>query len=74
MLKDIISVSSRIFDLFIGTNIAVARYAESVDYSQRTGKCGKCGSKTYLLKGTMTKDCCPYCGIIRELNAPITVY
>jgi len=39
----------------------------SADYSRPSGRCGKCGHQTYMQKGSMTYDVCPWCTVMRIL-------
>lgn len=38
-----------------------------IDFERPTGRCGVCGHKTYMIKGSMTEDVCVYCKIQRML-------
>lgn len=44
----------------------------SADYDRPSGKCGKCGHQTYMQKGSMTNDICPWCAVMRVL-IPLTI-
>lgn len=47
-----------------------------IDFERPTGICSHCGHKTYMIKGSMTEDVCPWCKIMRllvPLRLPIEV-
>ncbi|MBE6336607.1 MAG: hypothetical protein E7066_08050 [Lentimicrobiaceae bacterium] len=42
-------------------------YLSDIDFDKPTGKCDICGHRTYLIKGTVNQDVCPWCKIMRLL-------
>ncbi|MBO5814739.1 MAG: hypothetical protein J6R30_01335 [Bacteroidales bacterium] len=48
----------------------------AADYSRPSGRCGKCGHQTYMQKGSMVYDVCPWCAVMRiliPLSLPVEV-
>lgn len=46
------------------------------DYDRPSGRCGVCGHQTYMQKGSMVYDVCPWCAVMRiliPLRLPIEV-
>lgn len=45
----------------------VSSHISDVDFSSPTGRCSICGHKTYLIKGSVSEDVCPWCKVMRLL-------
>lgn len=45
----------------------ITSHISDIDFSAPTGRCSICGHTTYLIKGSMSEDICPWCKVVRLL-------
>lgn len=45
----------------------ITSHISDVDFSSPTGRCSICGHRTYLIKGSISEDICPWCKVVRLL-------
>jgi|UPI000496622D hypothetical protein len=45
----------------------VLSHITDIDFERPSGKCGVCGHRTYMIKGSITEDVCPWCKLMRLL-------
>ncbi len=45
----------------------ILSHITDVDFERPSGRCDICGHRTYMVKGSITEDVCPWCKIMRLL-------
>lgn len=48
--------------------LELMRRMRQIDFNRPGNECFSCGHRTYMLKGSMTEDVCPWCALVRILE------